>query len=380
MDPLGIDKAKPRSSPLAHDGERRASGEAALSHIKPSRTAFPARYLAPLSFTLSQTSLRRASLDAAHFPAGRPRGSFQSTLVPRRWSTRSARNPASARTYDPEPKMSDAGAILRDQVLALAGVERAIEEALDRQSDLTLPHPELHASLRAVQAQSGAQRRDLETYLRKAGVDPAVPPSPISPLLAEACSSGELTRVLSADYAAFSFAASESSLLTQLSLRLYDPVLRELAPRHLSCYARAVRLLSHLLPSVVVEELNRQGLQCRCICPICSIGACGCTAAGRAWISQAWQEARPQADEQAGLALTPPRQGSQLADIGVRGGDRLVEVDGQPLTSSGFAAAVDLITAIRQHEIGDEVTLRVSRGSEPPRTIRVRHVSDYPSG
>jgi hypothetical protein len=98
--------------------------------------------------------------------------------------------------------MSDDGAILRDQVLAVTGLERAIEEDFDQQSDVTLPHSELHASLRAVRAQTGAQRRDLEAYLRERGADAAVPLSPISPLLAEACSSGQLTRVLSADYAA----------------------------------------------------------------------------------------------------------------------------------------------------------------------------------
>lgn len=179
--------------------------------------------------------------------------------------------------------------------------------------------------------------------------------------------------MLSADYSAFNFAAYEYSVLLELALRLYDPALRKLAPQHLSTHSKAVLLLRHLLPGVVVAELDQQGLGCRCICPMCSIGACGCTAAGHAWIDEAWHGARPQIDNEPGLALSPPRQGSQLAERGVRSGDRLLEVDEQPIT-----AFMDVQKAIRKHALGAEVVLRVARGSEPTRDIRIRHVSDYP--
>jgi len=33
-----------------------------------------------------------------------------------------------------------------------------------------------------------------------------------------------------------------------------------------------------------------------------------------------------------------------------------------------------------EHQVGEELVFRVSRGSEPPRDIQVRHVSDYPPG
>lgn len=270
--------------------------------------------------------------------------------------------------------MSDPGAILRDQVLVLVAVEKAIEEAIDLQSDLTLPYAELHVSLRAVQSQSIAQRLSLQEYLGEALVEAGLTPSPITTLLAQSSLSGTVAHLLSADCAAFNFAANEYSVLAELSLRLHEPALRELAPKHLASYAGAVRQLTHLLPGVVVAELDREGAGCRCICPMCSIGVCGCTAAGRNWIEEAWGEARPQVDSEPGLSISTPRRGSGLADNGVRGGDRLLRVDGQSITSF-----VDVQKAIRKHEIGGELVMRIAHGSEAPRDIKVTHVSDYPA-
>ncbi len=259
--------------------------------------------------------------------------------------------------------------------MALVATERAIEEGLGRRADLTSTHTTLHASLEAIQAQAGIQRQVLENYLRQGAAEPTEPRSPIAPLLAEPSSPPMLSNLLAAYCAAFSFAANEYSVLLALGLHLYDPAVREIARKHLSSYATAVRLLTHLLPGAVVEELDRQGLECRCICPMCSIGACGCAAAGRLWISEAWNEARPQLDSEPGLELSPPRQGSQLAEAGVRGGDRLLGVDGQSINTFR-----DVQKGIRQHQVGEELVFRVRRGSEPPRDIQVRHVSDYPPG
>ncbi len=266
---------------------------------------------------------------------------------------------------------------LPDQVIALVATERAIEGGLGRPADLKVTHATLHASLDAIQAQAGIQRQILETYLRQRAAEPTEPRSPIAPLLAEPSSPPMLSNLLAAYCAAFTFAANEYSVLIALGLHLYDydPALREIARKHLSTYAKAVRLLTHLLPGAIVEELDRQGLTCRCICPMCSIGACGCTAAGTFWTDEAWNDAQPQLGIQPGLELSPPRQGSQLALAGVRGGDRLLGVDGQSINTFR-----DVQKGIRQHQVGEELLFRVGRGSEPPRDIQVRHVSDYPPG
>ncbi len=175
--------------------------------------------------------------------------------------------------------------LIFDQVSALVATERAIEEAIDRQADVMLSHPLLHASLRAIEADSRDQRRTLEDHLRGQGVEPAADLRlPITRLLADP--PREPVRVVSTFCAACSFAVTEYSALIELALRLYEPNLREIAPRHLSTYTKALRLLTCLCPSVVVGELHRQGQDCRCICPMCSIGICGCTAAGRSWINE----------------------------------------------------------------------------------------------
>ena len=259
--------------------------------------------------------------------------------------------------------------------MALVATERAIEEGLGRQADLTLTHTRLHSSLEAIQAQAGIQRRNLENYLGQEAAQPTEPRSPIAPLLADFSSPLKVSSLLAAYGAAFSFAVMEYSVLIAFALRLYDPALRALARKHLNSYAKAARLLTHLLPGAVVEELDLQRLACRCICPMCSIGACGCTAAGRHWIHEAWSEAQPLPDSQPGVEISPPRQGSQLALAGVHSGDHLLGVDGQSINTF-----LDVQKAIRQHQVGDELVFRVRRGSEPPRDIQVRHVSDYPPG
>jgi hypothetical protein len=269
--------------------------------------------------------------------------------------------------------------VLSDQVAVLLGLERAIEHAVGGQSELAAAHPELHSSLAAIQACCRVQGNDLEGYLRQNGLDLSGMPSAVVHLLEEGTASGILARALCADVAAFSLAAGGYAVLAELSLRLYEPVLREVAPRHLTSHARAVRRLNDLLPSVVVKELDQLELDCRCVCPMCSLGACGCTEAGRGWISEAWQAGQPEVDERPGLAVTAPRHGSQLAEHGVRGGDRLIAIDGKPLTTSGMSAVIDIQAAIRKHPIGDELLLAIARGGEQDRELRVRHVNDYPS-
>ena len=39
----------------------------------------------------------------------------------------------------------------------------------------------------------------------------------------------------------------------------------------------------------------------------------------------------------------------------------------------------EIQTAIRKHSLGEEVRVLVQRGSESPRTIRARHISDLPN-
>jgi hypothetical protein len=162
-------------------------------------------------------------------------------------------------------------------------------------------------------------------------------------------------------------------MLYEVALRLYEPRLREIAPEHLKAHADAALSTAQLLPGVVAWQLAQDGLLCACICPMCSLGACGCVALGTETLTEAWRDAAHTESEPPGFALLTPRPESELARAGVRGGELLLAVDGQQVRTTDEIQAV-----IRKHAIGDEVRFLIQRGSESPRELVVRHVSDYP--
>jgi len=132
-------------------------------------------------------------------------------------------------------------------------------------------------------------------------------------------------------------------------------------------------LHSQLIAGITAGELAGGGLECQCICPMCSIGACGCVSLATATVNEARRETAPGGEPPPGFLLQRPRPASQLAVAGVHGGDRLLKVDGQQVQSIGETQA-----AIRKHGIGEEIRLLVQHESEEPREIRVEHVRDYP--
>jgi membrane-associated protease RseP (regulator of RpoE activity) len=146
----------------------------------------------------------------------------------------------------------------------------------------------------------------------------------------------------------------------------------------LRAYAEATQQINQLIAGVVAWELEQQGLECRCICPMCSMGACGCVVAGTYDVNEAWRETMPSAmpsgKAERGFLLLPPRAGSPLALAGVRGGHRLLEVGDRAVES-----IPDIQSASRSHALGEEVRVVVQRGSEAPREINARHISDLPS-
>src|SRR5215204_715293 len=256
-----------------------------------------------------------------------------------------------------------------------------LEGALDHQREEVQAHSEAAAVVRHCHEMASSQREALEAHLERLGGDAAEPTETAVAAIFDA-SAGEahgvrtrtVSDVLRADYTAFNYAAISYAALCEMGFRLYDPPLREIALRHLQAYAEATQQINQLIASVVAWELQHQGLECRCICPMCSMGACGCVAAGTWTVNEAWRETAPSGEAPRGFLLLPPRVGSPLALADVQGGDRLLEVDDQAVES-----IADIQTAIRKHPFGEEVRVLVQRGSESPREIRATHVSDLPS-
>lgn len=259
------------------------------------------------------------------------------------------------------------------RVMELLALESDLEVALGPQRHAMHAYPEAAGAVERFHAMIKGQRDALRSYLESRGerADPTA--SVVRVVVGDGPHPQVVSDILRNDYTAFTYAAISYAMLFELALRLYDPALRELAPKHLHGYTEAALTINQLIISTVADELAAVGLECRCVCPMCSIGACGCVSLGNATLSAAWHETAPAGEAPPGFPLQQPRSGSPLALAGVRGGDRLLEVDGQRVDSIG-----EIQAAIRKHPIGDDVHFLLQRGSTSTQEIQVEHVGDYP--
>ncbi len=267
---------------------------------------------------------------------------------------------------------------LQDRLADLIADEAEIVQSLERQITLWPEHPEASKTLTTIHASIKGHGELLRSHLGAPGDSmSASPRSPIGDLIDSTLTGSggahSLSSTLRADYAAFNYMALGYGVLFEMSLRLYVPAMREIAPEHMQNYAKAAHAVSHITAPVVAWELLQNDLSCSCICPMCSMGACGCVSVCIATIDDVWREAATSADSIPGFPLPAPRPGSQLALAGVQGGDRLLEVDGRPVQK-----VADIQAAIRTHALGEDVQLRVIRASDRAREVVAKHVSDYP--
>ena len=244
------------------------------------------------------------------------------------------------------------------RVMELLALESDLEAALGPQAKAMHAYPEAAAAVERFHAMTKGHRDALRSYLESRGEAADPTPSMVRVFVGDGPHPQVVSDILRNDYTAFTYAAISYAMLVELALRLYDPALRQLAPTHLNGYAEAAQTINQLIISTVADELAAVGLECRCVCPMCSMGACGCVSLGNATLSAAWREAAPAGEAAPGFPLQPPRSGSPLALAEVRGGDRLLEVDGERVDSIG-----EIQAAIRKHPIGDDVHLLLQRGS-----------------
>jgi len=153
---------------------------------------------------------------------------------------------------------------------------------------------------------------------------------------------------------------------------LYESEVCDLADAHAADWVRELPALNDLLAPTVHRELLSDGLACRCVCPTCGIGACGCTRNSIDTMRSYWGQAGLGPSD--GLVLrVPPRPGSQLAEAGLELGDRIVAVDGELVHAN-----TEIQRALRRHPIGESMPIQVARGDDL-QEIRAARVSDLPS-
>jgi PDZ domain len=250
------------------------------------------------------------------------------------------------------------------RVVELLALETDLEAALGPQRQAMHAYPEPAAAVERFRAMAKAQRDALSSYLESRGEAANPTASEVRVLVGHGEHPQVVSDFLRNDYTAFSYAAISYAMLVELAFRLFDPALRELAPKHLNGYAEAAQTINQLIISTVADELAAVGLECRCVCPMCSMGACGCVSLGNAMLSAAWRETAPAGEAPSGFPLQPPRSESPLALAGIQRGDRLLEVDGQRVESIG-----EIQAAIRKHPIGDDVHLLLQCGASSTRDI-----------
>jgi hypothetical protein len=259
------------------------------------------------------------------------------------------------------------------RVTELLAVESDLEVAVGPQPQAMHAYPDAAAAVERFHAMITEQRDALRSYLESRGETANPTASGVRAFVGDGPHPQAVSDILRNDCTAFTYAAISYAMLVELALRLYDPDLRALAPKHLNGYAEAAQTINQLIINAVADELAAEGLECHCVCPMCSMGACGCVSLGNAMLSAAWHVATPAEEAAPGFPLQPPRSGSPLALAGIQRGDRLLEVDGQHVDSIG-----EIQAAIRKHPIGDDVHLLLQSGSTSTRNIQVKHVGDYP--
>ncbi len=135
--------------------------------------------------------------------------------------------------------------------------------------------------------------------------------------------------------------------------------------RHTQEYLGVVGQITALTHDVVLWELDRDGLVCRCTCPSCSIGICVGAVSSRSILGEAWLTARPPVAEH-GVELKPPRPGSAAAVAGFLRGDVIVAIDGEKIDALPLLQRV-----IRDHSAGDRMEFTVRRKAGEAKVVVV---------
>lgn len=259
---------------------------------------------------------------------------------------------------------------IRHAVAELVAFEDEMAASLDRAQHLSMGHPDALAAIRHLQPIVQTHRDQLALYLEDVrGAETSTETTSLRSRSTEASAFPVVLRDLCL---AFHQCALIYAMLYELALRLYELRLREIVPEHLKTHADAALSLARLLPGVVARQLAEDGLLCECRCPMCGLGACGCVDLGTETLTSALRDTTPTASEPSGFVLLTPRPDSELARVGVQGGDLILAVDGQQV--HGRQEVQD---ALRKRTLGDEVRLLIQRGSETPREFIVRHAGDY---
>ncbi|MEP7325218.1 MAG: DUF892 family protein [Gemmatimonadota bacterium] len=157
---------------------------------------------------------------------------------------------------------------LHGYITDMLSVERHISSALEAQIKDLEDHPTVQSELRTIHATVLSHTQTLETLTEQHGGEKVAGTikklgSVIAGLAAGAIDmvrNEGVPKDLRDDYAAFSLASIGYVMLYTTGVSLGERMVSDVAQRHLSDYAEVVMTLHNLIPGVVIEFLQEEGL------------------------------------------------------------------------------------------------------------------------
>jgi len=157
---------------------------------------------------------------------------------------------------------------------------------------------------------------------------------------------------------AFTETAFGYAVLHALAHRSYEVATANLADQHRRNYLKVAQAIHQAVGDVAVQELNEAGHTCRCQCPSCGPGICIC------WHVHVDSDITGLGVPAEGIVVRAPRAGSNAELAGLRHADVILTVDGREVRSYQ-----DMLDRMRDHEPGEDVKLRVRRGTGDPQDL-----------
>lgn len=157
---------------------------------------------------------------------------------------------------------------IQDYVGDMVALESHIEEALDRQLKVTSDDPEAHAAVQRWHDMVKHNRDHMKQVQEQIGTTAGNPIIKAgATVLGKAAGmidmirSEGISKSIRDDYTAFNLAAVSYTMLYTTATALNNTQVATVAEEHLRSYAKAIQEINHIIPGVVVRELQKDGHQ-----------------------------------------------------------------------------------------------------------------------
>lgn len=157
---------------------------------------------------------------------------------------------------------------IQDYVGDMVSLESHIEEALDHQLKQTKDDGEAHAAVQRWHDMVKHNRDHMKQVQEQIGTTGANPISKVGAAvlgkaagIIDAVRAEGISKSIRDDYTAFNLAAVGYTMLYTTATALNNTQVATVCEEHLRSYAKAIQEINHIIPGVVVRELQKDGHQ-----------------------------------------------------------------------------------------------------------------------